>query len=81
MAAMRKKAKNRRRRLVFNSDGNDVNVAGVKTAEDFLAVRYNHLLNTNVDSVFYCTGATTMFTHLAQVGETYGDFITDDMSE
>lgn len=81
MAAMRKKAKNRRRRLVFNSDGNDVNVAGVKTAEDFLAVRYNHLLNTNVDSVFYCTGATTMFTHLAQVGETYGEFITDDMGE
>ena len=81
MAAAREQAKHRHRRIIFNSDGNDVNVAGVKTAEDFLAVRYNHLLHTNVDSVFYCTGATTMFTHLAQVGETYGEFITDESQE
>ena len=58
-----------------------MNVAGVKTAEYFLAVRYNHLLHTNVDSVFYCTGVTTMFTHLAQVGETYDEFIITDESQ
>ena len=48
LAALRKQAKHRRRRIIYNSDGNDVNVAGVKTAEDFLAVRRIHTKETPV---------------------------------
>ena len=73
----------RQRRIIYNNDGNDVNVKGVTTAKRFHEVRNNHMLGTNIDSVFYCTGAATMFTNLIPngIGETYGEFITDDSGE
>jgi hypothetical protein len=77
MAAQRQKAKARRRRLIYNSDGCDVMDAGAGTPEGFLARRFKPALGTQVDSVFYCTGATTMFSHLGKVGETYGEFVPD----
>jgi len=78
LASQRKKMKWRRRRIIYNNDGNEPNVKGVNTPEAFLATRNKHLLGTNVDSVFYCSGATTMFTHLTQVAETFGEFVADD---
>ena len=82
MSNDREARKWRRRRIIFNNDGNEVSVKGVTTAERFHEVRNNHLLGTNIDSVFYCTGAATMFTNLTPtgVGETYGEFITDESS-
>ena len=77
LAAQRKEMKWRRRHIIVNNDGGDIFPAGADTPESFLAMRLKPMLDTQVDSVFYCTGATTMFTHRAKVGETYGKYITD----
>ena len=74
MAALRKSAIRRRRRLIYNNDGDDAAEPGADTPEGFLSKRSRPLLGTQVDSVFYCTGVTTMFSHLAKVGENYGEF-------
>ena len=75
---LRKEARNRRRRIICNNDGCDVmEVAGTDTLEKFLARRFAKYPNTQIDSVFYCTGATTMFHHLTRVGEYYGEFVSD----
>ncbi len=77
LAAERVKRRNRRRRIIYNNDGGDVGAPGAATPEAFLAKRLRPILGTQVDTIFYCTGATTMFSHLAQVGETYGEFCRD----
>lgn len=77
LASLREKGRRRRRRLIYNNDGCDVMEEGAGTPEGFLSKRFKPIVGTQVDSVFYCTGATTMFSHLAQVGETYGEFIPD----
>ena len=77
LAAQREAMKRRPRRIIVNNDGGDIFAADATTPDSFLAVRLKPMLDTQVDSVFYCTGATTMFTHRAKVGETYGKYITD----
>jgi len=77
MGKVRHEMKWRTRRIIYNNDSCDVMVAGANTPDGFLAVRMKPTLDTQVDSVFYCTGATTMFTHRANVGETYGKYVTD----
>ena len=71
----RKEAAQRQRRIIFNDDG--CYGRPFDTLEKFYKARLLQAVDTQVDSVFYCTGATTMFTHLAQVGETYGEFFDD----
>src|SRR5688572_15178764 len=61
LAATREQAANRRRRVIFNNDGDDIWAAGADTVEKFLAVRHTPLLNTHVDSIYYCT--TQSFNH------------------
>ncbi len=75
---LRQAARRRKRRIIYNNDGCDIFSDGAKTPEGFLAQRFKHALDTQVDSIFYCTGVTTLFSHLAQVGETYGEFCHDD---
>ena len=70
MARMRKKAKERRRRLIYNNDGNDMSGQIHENPESFLAQRIIPALNTQVDSIFYCTGGTTHYDHDTKVGET-----------
>jgi hypothetical protein len=77
LAALRRAAQRRCRRLIYNNDGEDIAEPGADTREGFLSKRSKPILGTQVDSVFYCTGATTMFAHLAKVGETYGEFCPD----
>jgi hypothetical protein len=77
MVSLREKGKRQCRRIIYNNDGCDVMEEDAGTPEGFLSKRFEPILNTQVDSVFYCTGATTMFSHLAKVGETYGEFISD----
>lgn len=80
-ARVREAARKRRRRIIYNNDGCDIMFAGAGTREGFLDQRFNHALNTQVDSIFYCTGETTCFSHLAQVGETYGEYCTETSGE
>ena len=77
MARMRRAMTQRRRRIIYNNDSGDIYPASANTADGFLAVRMTPVLDTQVDSVFYCTGATVMFSHLAEVGETYGKYTGD----
>ena len=78
LAAQRNEMKLRRRRIIYSNDGGDIFELGAGTPDGFLAVRMKPVLGTQVDSVFYCTGATAIFTHRAEVGETYGNYITDN---
>ena len=47
-----------------------------ETPKKFLALRLRQIADTQVDTVFYCTGATGLFlTHFPQVGELVGDSV------
>ncbi len=72
LARLREKAVRRQRRLIYNNDGGDIGHAD--TVEGIMALRNETVLGTQVDTIFYGTGATTAFTHLARVGEIYGEF-------
>ena len=73
MAGMRKKAKERRRRLIYNNDGNDMFQKLHENPKSFLSQRIIPALNTQVDTVFYCTGATTLYDHDTNAGERSDD--------
>ena len=77
MSARRERMKNRQRRLIYNNDSGDIYAAAANTVEGFYAQRMNAILGSHVDTVYYCTGATVMFSHLARVGETYGQYTGD----
>ena len=76
LAAKRREMQHRERRLIYNNDSGDIYATGANAPEGFLAVRMKPVLDTQVDSVFYCTGATVMFSHQAKVGEVYGEYVT-----
>ena len=70
--AARKQAARRRRRVIFNNDGDDIWTQGANTIESFLDVRHTPLLNTHVDSIFYCTTQSfNHFTHDTRVAEIF----------
>src|SRR5262249_2146593 len=68
-----------------NNDGDDIWAKGADTVEKFLAVRHEPLLNTHVDSVFYCTTQSfNLFTHDTKVAEVFlsreGQFVDNHMA-
>lgn len=68
----RKQAAWRRRRIIFNNDGDDIWGKGADTVEKFLAVRHTPLLGTQVDSIYYCTTQSfNLFTHATKVAEIF----------
>ena len=73
MARMRQEAKERRRRLIYNNDGNDIFLKKHATPEEFLAQRIIPALSTQVDTIFYCTGGTTLYDHDTNVAERSDD--------
>lgn len=77
LAAQREKLKKRPRPLIYNNDSGDIYPAGANTVDGFYAQRMNATIGSNVNTVYYCTGATVMFNHLAKVGETYGQYCGD----
>jgi hypothetical protein len=84
LAAARHQAANRRRRVIFNNDGDDIWAAGADTVEKFLAVRHTPLLNTHVDSIYYCTTQSfNHFTHSTRVAEIFraksGNFAANNL--
>lgn len=78
MKQLRKQAAHRARRIIYNDDG--CYARPFETPEKFLKARLQQVTNTQVDSVFYCTGITTMFLHLAQVGEIFTGFAPDSLT-
>ena len=70
--AARRQAAHRRRRVIFNNDGDDIWAQGADTAERFLAVRHRPLLGTQIDSIFYSTTQSfNFFTHETKVAEIF----------
>lgn len=69
----RHQARKRRRRLIFNNDGNDLAASGPRPAgrpvdaETFLEARTSPLADSQVDSIFYCDGVFNLYSH--QSGE------------
>ena len=72
LTGLRAKAIRRKRRLIFNNDGGDIEHAS--TVDALMAQRNRPLLGSQVDSIFYGTGNTTMLTCLSQVAEVYSEF-------
>jgi hypothetical protein len=72
LAEARQQAAMRRRRVIFNNDGDDIWAKGADTTDKFLAVRHTPLLNTHVDSIYYCTTQSfNRFTHDTRVAEIF----------
>lgn len=69
----REDAAGKKRRIIYNDDG--VYVRPFETPQQFYRARQQQILDTQVDSVFFNVGATTIFTFDNDVGETYGEFI------
>ena len=70
--AARKQAAHRRRRVIYNNDGDDTWAKGADTPEKFLAHRHAPLLGTQVDSIYYCTTQSfNLFTHQTHVAEVF----------
>ncbi len=70
--AARSEARNRRRRIIMNNDGNDMHHAdpgSPKTPEFFLSRRTTALLDSQVDSIFYCTGVFNYYKHPSEESE------------
>lgn len=70
--AARRQAAHRRRRIIYNNDGDDIWAKGADTVEKFLALRHEPLLGTQVDSIYYCTTQSfNLFTHGTKVAEVF----------
>jgi len=74
LASLRRQAQRRGRRIIFNNDGGDMRDPGATTVDGFLSVRNRQALDTQVDSLFYCTTTTLMGTYLSQVSEVPAEF-------
>lgn len=64
----RDRARFRTRRIIMNNDGNDT-PAGKITPQSFLDSRTTALSDSQVDSIFYCTGVTNLYTHRSGLTE------------
>ena len=70
----RKQAAQRVRHILFNDDGS-YNQA-YDTPDKFLSLRLCPAVEAAVDTIFYCTGNTTIFRgHCPQVGEMHGELV------
>jgi len=75
MAKLRHAAKHRQRRIIYNNDGGDLYGRRIRSVEDFLDHWTEKVIGTQVDSIFYCTGVTTVYSHDTEIAERYDDFV------
>lgn len=73
MKQARRQAAERERRIIWNNDCDDI--GWFDTPEQFLAGRFQQVADTQVDTIFDCTGVTTLFTHQTHVAEMFGQFL------
>ena len=77
MGKLREAAKNRKRRLIYNSDGGDMYGYNFSSVDEFLRRRTDRAVGTQVDSIFYCTGDTLVYSHDTDVAERFDDLMDD----
>ena len=75
MAQLREAAKHRQRRIIYNNDGGDMYGRRIRSVEDFLGHWTEKVVGTQVDSIFYCTGVTTVYSHDTEIAERYDDLM------
>ena len=75
----RRPAAHRERRILYNNDGDDITGWSSVTPAEYLSRRMAHLADTQVDSLFWCPGVTTVVTFSSQVAETYDTVIPDHL--
>ena len=75
MAERRKEIKHRQRRIIYNNDGCDCFVTKVSSPEDFLKQRIEPALGTQVDTIFFCTLVTTLYSHDTNVAERWDGLV------
>ncbi len=76
MKELRKQAAQRQRRVLYNDDG--VDHRPYKTPEELVALRVKQVADTQVDTIFYCTGGGGLFWgHQPKVGEVFGEFVNE----
>ncbi len=71
---LRREAVERRRRVIFNNDGNEpVYFCNAATPEELLRSRTAPLAGSQVDSIFYCTwdSGFGLFTHHTKIGQVF----------
>jgi hypothetical protein len=73
----RRQAAHRERRILYNNDGDDITGWSSVTPAEYLSRRMAHLADTQVDSLFWCPGVTTVLTIPSQFAETYDNVISD----
>jgi hypothetical protein len=86
LEAARRQAAQRKRRVIYNNDGDDIWAKGADTLEKFLALRHTPLLETHVDSIYYCTTQSfNFFTHQTRVAEVFrskdGSFANNNLTQ
>ncbi|MBN2307573.1 MAG: family 10 glycosylhydrolase [Candidatus Hydrogenedentes bacterium] len=80
LIAARKRARQRKRRIIMNNDGNDANAPGPGEAlsrEQFLSRRTAPLVGSQVDAIFYCTGVFNSYTHRSEESEQRKNALTE----
>jgi len=86
LRSARHQAAHRRRRVIYNNDGDDIWTKNANTVEKFLAVRHTPLLKTHVDSIYYSTTQSfNHFTHDTKVAEIFrsreGSFAANNLTK
>ena len=72
MSIDRHKAIHRRRRIIFNDDAGYLHRETSSTPEAFLAERLDHVVGTQVDSVWWSVSGAEVYRYNTKVGEVYG---------
>jgi len=75
----RRQAAHRERRIIYNNDGDDITGWSSVTPAEYLGRRMAHLAGTQVDSIFWSPGVTTVVTFSSQVAETYDTVIPESI--
>ena len=75
LAAKRQEMKSRKRRVIYNNDGNELFITKLSSPDAFLSRRIVPALNTQVDSIFFCTLVTTLYQHDTDVAERWDDLV------
>jgi len=75
MSNQRKELRHRQRRIIYNNDGNEVFITRLSSPQDFLKQRIEPALGTQVDTIFYCTLVTTLYSHDTKVAERWDDMV------
>ena len=80
MKQAREQAAHRPRRIIYNDDGCHGGARG--TPEGLIALRVRQVIDTQVDSIYYCTGGGGLFwAHQPQVGEVVGEFVNESSAQ